>query len=103
MFVVPILPQFLREIELAEQSIHNFETNFKSTNQTQLLNKTETRNSSILTSPEVTVEESSSAKHENISEEGTKFGILLGSKPTVQLVVNPFVGALAYRYVHNSN
>lgn len=101
MYSVPILPQHLREIELAEQQRHSFETNFQSSNQTELLNNTELRNLSTITLPEVISNESFGLKkHENISEEGTKFGFLLGSKPTVQLIVNPFVGSLAYRYVH---
>ncbi|KAK7595075.1 hypothetical protein V9T40_001508 [Parthenolecanium corni] len=97
--VVPILPQHLREIELAAQARSSFETIYQPSNLTEVLKNAESSNSSSTLSSEIMSNKSFAyTKNENISSEGTKFGFLLGSKPLLQLIANPFVGSLAYRF-----
>lgn len=100
---MPILPQYLRELELAKQELklNEIKKNVQTSNQTGHTKNTESKN--INTLLEASLNESSSKvyqKNESLTEEGSRFGFILGSKPLVQLIVNPFVESLAHKYGH---
>jgi MFS transporter, DHA1 family, solute carrier family 18 (vesicular amine transporter), member 1/2 len=100
-FVVPIIPEYLFEIEhpnAANEQIEYLKNHSYYLNESECLKFTDKERERYNKTIKSLLEK---WKNDQMGELNTETGLMLASKPIVQMIANPFIGPLTNRLLYN--